>query len=146
MLRAKIQADLLDALKSQEKIKLNTLRMVMSAIKYKEVEKKEELNDEEVLGIIRKQLKEIQESIDAFTKGNRADLLQEAEAQKAILTPFLPQELSDEELHIAIKKLVDDNQELIARNPKMIIGLTMKELRGKAGPDRIMKTLTELTS
>jgi uncharacterized protein YqeY len=141
MLRSKIQDDLTTALKSRDQNSLNILRMVMSAIKYKEVEKKEELNDDEVLQVIKKQVKELNESIEAFTKGNRMELAKEYEAQLSVLTPYLPKEMSDDELKTAVDEIIAKNNDLYQKNPKVIIGLCMKELRNKADPQKIMQIL-----
>lgn len=144
MLTAKLQVDQLTALKSGDKKKLNTLRYILAQIKNKEIEKKAGLTDEEVIQILRKQNKELQESIDAFQKGNRDDLFKEYKEQQMIVTSYLPPEMSDEELTQAIKKIIADNQELYNRDSKAIIGLCMRELKNKVDPGRIMKTLQSL--
>lgn len=144
MLTAKLQVDQLTALKSGDKKKLNTLRYILAQIKNKEIEKKADLTDEEVIQILRKQNKELQESIDAFQKGNRDDLVEEYKEQQIIVISYLPPEMSDEELTQAIKKIIADNQELYNRDPKAIIGLCMRELKSKVDPGRIMKTLRSL--
>lgn len=144
MLTAKLQVDQLTALKSGDKKKLNTLRYILAQIKNKEIEKKADLSDEEVNQILRKQNKELQESIDAFQKGNRDDLVKEHKEQQMIVISYLPPEMSDEELTHGIKKIIADNQELYNRDPKAIIGLCMRELKSKVDPARIMKTLQSL--
>lgn len=144
MLTAKLQVDQLTALKSGDKKKLNTLRYILAQIKNKEIEKKADLTDEEVVQILRKQNKELQESIDAFQKGNRDDLVKEYKEQQMIVISYLPPEMSDEELTQAIKKMIADNQELYNRDSKAIIGLCMRELKNKVDPARIMKTLHSL--
>lgn len=144
MLTAKLQVDQLTALKSGDKKKLNILRYILAQIKNKEIEKKADLTDEEVIQILRKQNKELQESIDAFQKGNRDDLVKEYKEQQMIVISYLPPEMSDQELTRAIKKIIADNQELYNRDPKAIIGLCMRELKNKVDPARIMKILHSL--
>jgi uncharacterized protein YqeY len=141
MLRQKIQSDQLAAMKAGEKERLETLRYIVAKMKYKEIEKKSELTDEEVIEIIRKQQKELQESIAAFEKGNRPDLVEPNKRQLEIITAYMPPEMSDEDLAKAIAELKEKNAELIAKNPKAIYGIAIKELKSKADPSRITKLL-----
>jgi uncharacterized protein YqeY len=146
MIKEKMQADQLTALKSGDKPTLDVLRYILAQLKNKEIEKKGELTDEEVVSLVRKQVKELNESIEAFTKGARTELAAASEEQKRILSAYLPAEISDEELEAEIKKVIEQNQEQYQKDPKTIIGLCMRELKSKAEPSRIMKTLTRLTS
>lgn len=141
MLRQKIQSDQLAAMKAGEKERLETLRYIVAKMKYKEIEKKSELSDEEVVEILRKQQKELQESITAFEKGNRPDLVEPNKRQLEIITAYMPPEMSDEDLAKAIAELKEKNAELIAKNPKAIYGIAIKELKSKADPSRITKLL-----
>ena len=141
MLRQKLQDDQLIALKSGNKEVLEILRFVIAKVKNQEIEKKEELNDEETLIVLKKVVRELNESKDAATKGNRKDLVEQNGKQIAILGPYLPQELTDEELEKEIRSVLEKNKELFESNKKAIIGICMKELRSKADGTRIMKLL-----
>lgn len=144
MLRGKLQQDQIQALKSGDKDRLNALRYLMSKIKNQEIEKKSELDDPEVVEILRKQVKELKESIEAFAKANRQELLEESKKQLTIISAYLPQELTDEELKKEIEKIINENKELYEKNPKVIIGLAIKLLKEKAEPTRIVKVLQTL--
>lgn len=151
MLREKIQDDLITCLKSGQKDKLSLLRLILSQIKNREIEKNRasggELNDEEVIAIIRKMVKELKESIEAFKKGNRNDLVTEYKKQLAIVSTYLPSEINDEELRTEIEKIIAENKTVFEQNQKQIIGICMGRLKAKADPSRIMKILsTFLTS
>ncbi|QQG44413.1 MAG: GatB/YqeY domain-containing protein [Candidatus Roizmanbacteria bacterium] len=146
MLRQKLQNDQLAALKSGNKTVLETLRYILAQIINKEIDKKSELNDEEVISLLRKQNKELQESIDAFKKGAREDLARQSEEQKKIISSYLPEEISEEALKQEIEKVINVNQDVYNRDPKAIIGIVMRELKNKADPSRIMKTLKDLRS
>ena len=138
MLYKQLQAEQIKALKSKDAIKLQTIRGIIAQIKNKEIEKKTPLNEDEVLSVIKKTKKELLESIESFTKGGRADLIEESKIQLAIVNAYLPPELTDEELQKAISTLIEGNKEAIAKNPKAIIGICMKELRNKAESSRIL--------
>jgi len=141
MLRQKLQDDQLTALKSGEKTKLGVLRFILAQIKNKEIDKKSELTDDETLVVLRKVIKEIKESVEAFEKGGRIELADDNKKQLKIASFYLPAEISDEQLKVEIEKVIKDNQSVFDNNQKAIIGICMKELKSKADPGRIMKTL-----
>ncbi len=141
MLRQKLQDDSLIALKSGDKTKLGVLRFILSQIKNKEIDKKSELNDEETMVVLKKIVKELKESVEAFVKGGRVELAEDNKKQLEIVTSYLPAEISDEELNAEIEKVIKENQATFDNNQKAIIGICMKALKSKADPGRIMKTL-----
>lgn len=141
MLRQKLQDDQIASLKSGDKVRLTVLRFVISQIKNKEIEKKSELNDEETLVVLKKFAKEVNESITAFTKGNRPELVDENKKQLEIISTYLPKEISDEELAAEMDKILAENKALIDENPKAVIGVVMGRLKAKADPTRIMPML-----
>ena len=141
MIKTKIQEDQTAAIKAKDMETLNTVRYILAEIKNKEIDKRSELSDDEVITVLQKQAKQLHESIDAFTKGNRQELADQYAKQLDILKRYLPAELSDEELHKAVQELKAQNQEQYNQNPKSFIGIAMKHLRGKADPQRIMKML-----
>lgn len=146
MLRQKLQQDQITALKSGDKSRLEVLRFVIAQVKNKEIEKKTELNDEETLGVLKKFAKELKESIDAFEKGGRKDLVEANKKQLEIVAQYLPAEITDEELKKEIEKIIADNKAVYDQNPKAIIGICMKLLKSKADPSRIMKMLSSYGS
>jgi hypothetical protein len=146
MLRQKLQVDQITALKAGEKTKLNVLRFILAQIKNKEIDKKSELNDEEVLVVLRKVIKEIKESVEAFEKGGRKELAEDNKSQLKIASQYLPAEISDDELKQEIEKVIKENQATFDNNQKAIIGICMKSLKSKADPGRIMKTLQTFLS
>ena len=141
MLRKKIQDDQITYLKSGDKEKLSVLRYILAQIKNREIDKKAELNDEETLSVIKKIAKEMKESILAFQKGARPDLVAENEKQLTIISVYIPAEITDEELVIEIDKIIADNKATFDEKPKAIIGLAIGRLKSKADPSRIMKIL-----
>jgi len=142
MLKQKLQEDQIIALKSGDHDKLNIIRFIISQIKNKEIEKRGELSDDEVILVLKKIAKELNESISAFEKGNRQDLVEENKKQLAIISQYLPQEISDEELKKEIKRIIQENQDLYQKNPKAIIGICIKQLKSKADSSRIIKILS----
>ncbi|KKQ24471.1 MAG: hypothetical protein US40_C0003G0009 [Candidatus Roizmanbacteria bacterium GW2011_GWC2_37_13] len=136
MLRQKLQDDSLAALKTGDKEKLSVLRFIIAQIKNKEIDKNPpaggELNDEETLVVLKKIAKELKESIEAFEKGNRPDLVKENKKQLVVVSQYLPAEITEEELKKEIEKIIADNKAIYDQNPKAIIGICMKQLKAKA--------------
>lgn len=150
MIKQKLQAEQLVALKAGNQEKLTTLRYILAQIQNKEIEKNPpaggDLTDEEIISVLKKIAKELKESIAAFEKGGRKDLVEQYTKQLDIVSPYLPKEISDEELTNAIKELMEKNKELYEKNSKAIIGVCMKELRSKADPSRILQVLKTIES
>jgi len=144
MITQKIQAEMVASLKEGNKDKLATLRYILAQIKNKEIDKKDNLIDEEVISVLRKIAKELKESIDSFAKGGRDDLKIASEKQLRIVSVYLPKEISDDELKQAIAKIIKQNQAIYDKNKKALIGICIRELKNKADPSRIIKTLQVL--
>lgn len=107
-LSQKIDKDYIEAYKARATVKVAVLRHLKTAIKNRMVEEKGEISDETVLDLIAKQVKQRKESFDQFTKAGRDDLAQ-VEAQEILeLEPYLPKQLSDDELEAAVDKAIAD--------------------------------------
>ena len=96
MLRKKLQDDQLTALKNGDKDRLSLLRFIIAQVQNKEIEKKGELTDEETVAVLKKVARELKESIVAFEKGGRSDLVEDNKKQLDIFSSYLPAEISDE--------------------------------------------------
>lgn len=145
MLMQKLQDDQIQALKSHDKDKLSVLRYILAQIQNKKIEKQADLSDNDIITVLQKIAKELRESVEAFEKGGRKDLVSEYKKQLDILMPYLPKELTDEELTKSIDDLITQNKEVFEKNPKAIIGICMKLLRAKADSSRIMAILNKKT-
>ncbi len=105
-LRETIEADIKNALKSGAKEKLSTLRMLSAALKYKQIDKRRQLTDEEVAETIRSLIKQRKDSIEQFGKGGRQDLVDKETAEVAVLEAYLPQQMSREEIEVMVRDAV----------------------------------------
>ncbi|MGH8253192.1 MAG: GatB/YqeY domain-containing protein [Steroidobacteraceae bacterium] len=101
-LKARIQEDMKSAMRAGEKEKLANIRMVMAAIKQREVDERIELDDAQVLSVIDKMIKQRRESIVQFKAGGRADLVAKEEAELAQLSGYMPAQLGEAELDAMI--------------------------------------------
>ena len=141
MLLGKIQTDQLSALKARDQEKLNILRYILAQINYKKIDKKSDLTDDEIVQVLRKVQKELDETIESAKQAKREDLRNDAEKQKAVVTQYLPKEISDEEVKKEIEKIIGLNKAVFNANKKAVIGIVMKELRTKASSQRIIQIL-----
>lgn len=141
MLKQQLQKDQIAAMKAGDKETLGVLRYIVSQIKNKEIDTRQELTEEEVVQVLQKQVKQLKEGIASFEQGGRTDLIEENQKQITIIQKYLPAEITDEEIETEVDRLVSENQDKIAANPKAAIGICMNELRSKADPARISAVL-----
>lgn len=135
-LRDQIQKDINQALKKQEKQKLDCLRFFWAQIQNREIEKgREQLTDKEVVKLINTQIKNSEESLSFFEKGKREDLIEETKKEIKILRDYLPRQLSDEELVKEVEKIINQNPSISHQGA--LIGICIKALAGKAENQRI---------
>ena len=142
-MREKLLKDIMAAMKSQDKERLSVLRMVKGAMQLEEINKKKELDDNETVALISKQVKTRKESIVEFEKGGRQDLIDQAEAEIAILNEYMPEQLSDEE----VEKIIDEAIAEVNPSGPSDMGKVMKivspKLTGKADMSSVSKLVKE---
>lgn len=145
-MRERILNDLKIAMKNQDKEALKVIRMVKGSMQLEEIKLKHELSDDEVIGIISKEIKIRKESIVEFTKGNRSDLVSEAENEIKILEKYLPEQLSDDE----VNKIIDEAFNMI--NPNgikemgKVMGYVTPLLKGKTDLSLVSTKIREKLS
>ncbi len=105
-LTEQIRADLTSAMKAQEKERLSTLRMLQSALKNEQINVGRELSDEEAMTVIRKAVKQRQDSIEQYTNAGRTELADKERSEMELLKTYLPPELSDEELESGVREII----------------------------------------
>ena len=128
----KINADIIVAMKSKDEASLSALRMLKSAIKYKEVDLKREVKDEDVIDVLSKQAKQRRESIEGFEKGGRAESAASERAELALIEKFLPAALSDEELTKLIEEAVKSSGAVGPKEMGKVMAVLNPKIKGKA--------------
>ncbi|MFZ3062616.1 MAG: GatB/YqeY domain-containing protein [Actinomycetota bacterium] len=131
-LKEKISEDMKASLKGGEKERLSTLRMLISAIKYTEIEKRQELKNEDVLEVISREIKRRREAVEEYRKGNRPDLVEKEEREAKILEEYLPPQLSDAEIEAIVKEVIDETGAMGPRDIGKVMGLVMPRVKGRA--------------
>ena len=141
-LQERIDSDLKDAMRAKDAPKLGVLRMLKSALKYSAIEKagaETQLDDAESAQVIRKQVKQRQDSIESFEKGGRSDLAAKEKDELAILQAYLPQGLSADEL----AKIVGETIGELGATSRAQMGAVMKALQSKVAGRADGKTLSQ---
>lgn len=133
-------------MKARDTFKTATLRYILAQIKNKEVDERRELTDEDVVQIIRKEVKALDEAAHSFRTGGREDLAGENDAQCVILKAYLPAELSDADLQAKIHEIIAEHQEMYQKNPAALIGICVSRLKSHADPSRISRCVRERQS
>lgn len=142
-MKDRILKDMVSAMKSQDKLRLSVLRMVKGAIQLEEINKKNTLTDDDVIGVLSKQIKTRKESIVDFEKGNRLDLIEQTNKEIEILNEYMPEQLTEEE----VMKIIDDAFSKV--NPTStsdmgkIMGMITPLLKGKADMSGVSKIVKE---
>jgi uncharacterized protein len=131
-LRQRLQDDTTAAMRSGDALRRDVLRMVQNTIYNTEKAKHVTLTEDEVLGVVTKEVKTRRESVDAFRKGGREDLAAKEEAEIAILNDYLPQQLTDDELRALVDQAVAETGASSARDLGKVMGVLSPRIRGRA--------------
>ncbi|WP_129596763.1 GatB/YqeY domain-containing protein [Anaerophilus nitritogenes] len=132
LLKERLMADLKEAMKEKNKMKKSVVTLLRSAIKQYEIDHKVELDDESILDIISKQVKQKKDAIDEFTKGDRQDLVDEAKAEIDILMGYLPEQLTKEELSQIVSQVIDEVGANSMKDMGKIMSAIMPKVKGRA--------------
>ena len=131
-MRSELDANLKEAIKSQEKQRVATLRLINAAIKDRDIavrseENTEGVSDAEIISILSNMVKQRKQSIIQYEEGGRVELAEREREEIKIIQEFLPNQLTDEEIHIEISKLIDAQEQLTIKD----MGKVMSELKEK---------------
>ena len=143
-LTEKVRADMTAAMKAQEKERLSVIRMLQSALKNEQIDAGHELSDEEAMSVIRKSVKQRQDSIEQYSNAGRNELADKERAEMEILKSYLPAEMSEEELENGLREIVAAT----GAQSKKDLGKVMKEAtaryKGRADGKKIQEIVSRL--
>lgn len=138
-LKDRLMDDLKTSMRNKDKIKKDVVTMVRSAVKQREVDERIELNDQDIIEIISKQVKQKRDAIEDFRKGERDDLVQLTEDEVKILLDYLPEQLSEEELTELVKTAIAEVGATSMKDMGKIMGNLMPKIKGKADGSSVNK-------
>ena len=130
-LKAKIQAETVTALKAGEKVTVGALRMLTAAVVNREKELRQELSDDEVREVAAKEVKKRAESIEAFERAGRQELADKEQAEREVLRPYAPEQLSEEQVDALIEDAIASTGASGPQDMGKVMGLVMAGAKGK---------------
>jgi uncharacterized protein YqeY len=143
-LAEKIKSDMAQALRSGDKERLSVLRLIVSAITYAEKDKRKQLDENDIIEVLGKEAKKRHESIEAFEKGNRQDLADKEKAELAVISSYMPEPMSRDEIISIVQRAIAETG---AKNPAdkgKVMGKVIPLTKGKAEGKEVNEIVTEL--
>ncbi len=131
-LKEQLTADMKDAMKNKEKDRLAVIRMVRGAIRQQEIDGQKELGEDDVIAVISKEVKMRRDSIEEFKKGGREDLVEKTQAEIDVLMPYLPAQLSEDEVRELVKAAVEQTGASTPKDMGKVMGVLMPKVKGRA--------------
>ncbi|HET9863768.1 MAG TPA: GatB/YqeY domain-containing protein [Steroidobacteraceae bacterium] len=131
-LKERINEDMKTAMRSGDKDRLAVIRLLQAAIKQREVDERVALDDNQVMVVLEKMIKQRRESVVAFDKGGRADLVAKENAEIAVLQPYLPAQLSEAELDALIAEAISSTGAASIKDMGKVMGVVKSKAAGKA--------------
>ena len=141
-----IKNDMYVAMKSGDKIKTNILRTLLSTLKEKQIEKKEDINEDEYLSIIKRLVKQLKESADAYQKAGRSELYEKEVSELDILKEYLPEILSEQQTLDLVKEVISQTSANSLSDMGKVMSLIMQKSNGKVDgkiANRLVKELLQ---
>ncbi|MBW6464910.1 MAG: GatB/YqeY domain-containing protein [Brevefilum sp.] len=143
-LKQTIQNALTAAMKAKDEDTKRTLRLVMTAIKFADIEKGGEIDDQRILSILQKEVKTRQDAIQEAKRAHRTDLIETAEKEMVILNRFLPQRMDEEELVELAKSVIIETGASTLRDMGEVMKILIPKLAGRASGQDASKIVREL--
>lgn len=143
-LKEQIPEDLKNALRNKNALELSVLRMLQSALKNKEIDKrKEELTDEDVIGVVGAEIKKRRDAAREFEKVNRPDAAEQEKAEIEILMKYMPEQMGEDEIRAAVKNAVQETQAESMKDIGKVMKVLMPQVKGKADGSVVNKIVKE---
>lgn len=139
-----LDQDMKSALKNKEKTKLSVIRMLRSSIKKEEIDKRHALNDDEVLEVIVREIKQRKDSLSQYENAGREDLAQKEKEEIEILESYLPEQLSEEEVRSLVQQVIQEVGATSKADMGKVMGAIMPKVKGKADGRVINRLVQEL--
>ena len=140
-LKQLITDDMKLAMKAQDKPTLKAIRMILGAIKQKEIDERIELDDNQVMAVIQKMVKQRKDSISQFSDAGRTDLVEVEEAELLIINKYMPKQLSQDEIEAAVVKAISDTGADSMKDMGKLMGILKGQLDGKADMGQVSQLI-----
>lgn len=138
-LRQTISEDMKSFMRAKDTARLGAVRLLQAAIKQKEIDDQVELKDEDILSVIQKMLKQRKDSIEAYQKASRDDLIAQEELEVEVLNKYMPDQLSDDEVNEIVTTVIQEMNVSEMKDMGKVVGALKSKLSGKADMANVSK-------
>ena len=145
-LKERIVAEMKEAMRARESVRLDAIRLLRAAIQRREIDERIELGDEEVLAVIQKMIKQGRDSIAQFEQGARDDLVQKEAAMLAVLETYLPEQLAEGELAELINKALNETDAQSVRDMGKVMGWLKPRVQGRTDMGAVSNAIKQKLS
>ncbi len=143
-LKTTLEENLKDAMRNNQVVERNTIRMVLTSMKLAEVERGKALEDNEIIAILQKEIKMRKETILEAEKGDRQDIIQITQEEIVVLEKYLPTQMSQDEIRSIIAKIIKDASAVDIKDMGKVMKIAVTEIAGKASNDLISQTVRSM--
>ena len=145
-LQARILADMKEAMRAKDQTRLEAVRLLRAAIQRREVDEQIELNDEAVLAIVQKMIKQGRDAIEQFERGNRSDLVDSETQALKVLEVYLPKQLDESEIQQLLEQAMSETGAASQRDMGKVMGWLKPRIQGRADMGSVSSAVKPLTS
>lgn len=142
-LEEKIKADLKEAIKSGDDTTRDVLRFLSSDIKNEAIKLRKELEEKDVVNVIKRGIKSRKDSVEQYTNGGRADLAEKEQKEISVLEKYMPEQMSEDEIKAIVQKVIQNMDATQAKNFGLVMKEVMKETEGRADGSVVSKVVKE---
>lgn len=143
-LQQRLDQDIKEALKAGQKEKLTVLRGLKSALKYAQIDKGEDLTEQDVITTLAAQAKKVRDSIEQFEKGQRSDLVEKSRLELQIIEEYLPEQLDEDKLREIVKTAIDEVGAEAVGDVGKVMKVVMPRVKGRADGKQVNKLAMEM--
>lgn len=143
-IKAQLTSDLKDAMRQRDDRRRDVLRFTLAALQNAEIATREELDEPAAMAVLAKEAKQRRDSIEEFRKADRQDLVAKEEAELAVLAPYLPEQLSREEIAQAARQAIQETGASSPQEMGKVMAVLMPQLRGRADGRQVNEVVQEL--
>ena len=145
-IRQTISDDMKTFMRAKDSARLGTIRLLQAAIKQKEVDERIELNDDQIFSVIQKMLKQRKDSIEAYQKASRQDLIDQEQLEIEVLSKYMPEPLSEEEINQYIEEAIATTGASDMKDMGKVVGILKSKVAGRADMAEVSKLVRQKLS
>lgn len=143
-LKDKIQTDFKEAFKGKDAVKLGALKMLRAEMHNAEISKRKELEEEEIIEVILREIKKRKDAAELYEKGGRSELAEKEKAETKVLSVYLPEQISEEEIRKIVKQAVEQSGATSIKEMGKVMAVLMPQIKGRADNSLVSSIVKEI--